>query len=424
MISLAVGITSSCSGLIAGALAGRNVHRTTLVAAGCMFWAITALLMGTVQSYLQLLIARAANGVGVGLVSPLLLSLIADATPTHRRGKAFGVFALTSSLGGTFGGVISTVVAGYGRISVGFNGLYVAGWRCCMIGLCALGILMGGAMLCFGAEPQSKAATSIRPSFQSHCEVAKIPTFQVIVAQGCFGNLPWAAWNFATLWLELNCFSNGLAAGIVAAYTIGQALGQPFGGLLGDWLAARFPDYGRPTVSIVSVGLGIPCVFAFFELLPIGGGAALWPALPYVGLAVAFGFVMSWTLAGTNAPIFAEIVPANKRTLVYGMDAAVEGSAGVIAQLPHICLQGSAHNPMLTSFFAAGMLQAFGAPIAGWMALHVFHYDVSTASANGSPTEASASDGGSHSRGDASCDPSDAHALVRWRVFCMMLHMH
>ena len=49
---------------------------------------------------------------------------------------------------------------------------------------------------------------------------------------------------------------------------------------------------------------------------------------------------MSWTLAGTNAPIFAEIVPASKRTLVYGMDAAIEGSAGVFAQLAaHTCLQ-------------------------------------------------------------------------------------
>eukprot|EP01051_Picozoa_sp_SAG22_P016388 SAG22_NODE_2306_length_2735_cov_3.036798_1_plen_44_part_10 len=37
---------------------------------------------------------------------------------------------------------------------------------------------------------------------------------------------------------------------------------------------------------------------------------------------------------------------------MYGMDAAVEGSAG-----------------------------AFGAPIAGWLALHVFHYNTAAAGA-------------------------------------------
>jgi hypothetical protein len=35
-----------------------------------------------------------------------------------------------------------------------------------------------------------------------------------------------------------------------------------------------------------------------------------------------FGFAMSWTLAGTNAPIYSEIVPVEQRTLVYGLDNA------------------------------------------------------------------------------------------------------
>ena len=55
-----------------------------------------------------------------------------------------------------------------------------------------------------------------------------------------------AAWNFSTLWLELNCFDNTQAATIVALYTVGQAIGQPFGGWLGDVWARRSPDYGRP----------------------------------------------------------------------------------------------------------------------------------------------------------------------------------
>ena len=57
LISLAVGVTSSCSGLIAGVLAGR-FRRTRLVGAGCLLWGTTALLMGLAQTFRQLLLAR------------------------------------------------------------------------------------------------------------------------------------------------------------------------------------------------------------------------------------------------------------------------------------------------------------------------------------------------------------------------------
>ena len=115
-------------------------------------------------------------------------------------------------------------------------------------------------------------------------------------------------------------------------------------------------------------------------LLPEGDGNELGAAaLSYVALAFSFGFAMSWTLAGTNAPIYAEIVPPAQRTLVYGMDAALEGSAG-----------------------------AFGAPIAGWMALHVFHYNTAAAGP------------GSGSGGDG-CDPANAHSLGRAVVWTMMV---
>ena len=41
---------------------------------------------------------------------------------------------------------------------------------------------------------------------------------------------------------------------------------------------------------MLSVGLGIPCVFAFFVLLPQGQEGELGAAVPYIALAFAFGF--------------------------------------------------------------------------------------------------------------------------------------
>jgi len=128
---------------------------------------------------------------------------------------------------------------------------------------------------------------------------------------------------------------------------------------------------------VLSVGLGIPCVFAFFVLLPQGQEGELGAAVPYIALAFAFGFAMSWTLAGTNAPIYSEIVPPAQRTLVFGMDAAFEGTAG-----------------------------SFGAPIAGWVAQHVFNYDTDAA-------DASSAGGG--------CDLANAHSLGRAVTWTMMV---
>ncbi len=325
MITLGVGISSNVSSLLPALCAGR-ISRTHMVAGSCFLWAITALLMGLAQTYDQLFYIRAANGIGVGVIFPLLFSLIADMNPETSRGTAFGIVCFTQSLGGTVGGWLSTVISGNGDIQLLPGHAAVAGWRVSCFGLCAVGTVLGSLMLLFGSDPtpdnSNEAQRQERPTLADHCDILKIPTFQVIVAQGCFGNLPWAAWNFATLWLELNCFSNTMAATIVAAYTIGQAVGQPFGGWLGDWSSVRSPNYGRPVLAIVSVSLGIPCVFGFFRFLPQGQGDLLSAAVPYIVVAFVFGFAMSWTLSGTNAPIYSEIVPQAKRTLVYGLDNA------------------------------------------------------------------------------------------------------
>jgi MFS family permease len=345
------------------------------------------------QSYEQLLCARIINGVGVGVVSPLLYSLVADLTVERDRGKAFGVLCLMQSLGGTIGSAVSTVLAGHRRIDVA--GWSIAGWRLSLFGLCVLGVVLSAGLFGLGEDPrQFKAsATGVqRPTFAEACAIFRMPTFRVIVAQGCFGNIPWAAWNFATMWLELNCFDNTITAAIVATYSVGQVVGQPLGGYIGDWADRKSRDHGRPLVAVASVAMGIPCVFVFYKLLPVGQGADTLPAIPYIGTALLFGLVMSWTLSGVNAPIYSEIVPPAHRTLVFGMDAAVEGSVG-----------------------------ALGAPIAGWMALHMFHYDTAQDGSLGSDSCQDGSLSVSDGSDSQQCDVANANALGQAIMWTMML---
>jgi sugar phosphate permease len=98
----------------------------------------------------------------------------------------------------------------------------------------------------------------------------RIPTFWVIVAQGCFGSTPWAAWGFSTLWLQLICFQSESAANIRAMFTVGNIFGTLFGGWLGDKASMLYPDHGRPWVAVVSVGAGVPLTYIMLYVLPQG----------------------------------------------------------------------------------------------------------------------------------------------------------
>ena len=132
MISLAVGISSNVASLLPALCTGR-ASRPTLVAGSCFLWAITAALMGLSQTYEELLYMRAANGVGVGVIFPLLFSLIADMNPEDSRGKAFGLLCLTQSLGGTIGGWLSTVISAQSHVQLLPGVPAVAAWLACLL---------------------------------------------------------------------------------------------------------------------------------------------------------------------------------------------------------------------------------------------------------------------------------------------------
>lgn len=94
----------------------------------------------------------------------------------------------------------------------------------------------------------------------------------------------------------------------------------------------------------------------------------------YCAVIVAFGVLTPWCGAGCNSPIFAEIVPATKRSLIYAFDRCFEGA-----------------------------LAACAAPVVGAIAERVFGYDTRRAEAN---------DGGG-------ADAGNARALGRSLVCCL-----
>lgn len=159
--------------------------------------------------------------------------------------------------------------------------------------------------------------------------VVRIPTFLIIVLQGIAGSIPWSALVFLTLYFQLLGMSDAQASFLVALFLAGTAFGGLLGGFVGDAAAKRFPMHGRIAVTQFSVGIGIPFACLVFKALPRSGGAG--NVVIYAIVLLAFALLKAWPAPACNNPMFAEIVPAKQRNLVYAFDRCFEGAIAACA---------------------------------------------------------------------------------------------
>nr|POE91021.1 hypothetical protein CFP56_05392 [Quercus suber] len=281
---------------IAAYLAVRH-NRAHVIAAGAFLWAAATFLVAFSSTFTQVAISRALNGIGLALVSPAIQSLVADSTDDNNRGTAFGWLQLTGNLGSIIGGLLSVLIA-----PITFMGI-----------------------------PDSNAKDrdlvksksfwlEVKDLVQEAKSVIKIPSFQIIVAQGVTGSFPWSALSFSAMWLELSGFSHEKTAFLIALFVMGSSFGGLFGGKMGDILSTRLPNSGRIILAQTSSASAIPLAAILLLALPNG------PSSGAVHGLVLFivGFCISWNAPATNNPIFAEIVPEKSRTSVYAMDRSFE----------------------------------------------------------------------------------------------------
>ncbi|XP_062196507.1 uncharacterized protein LOC133899532 [Phragmites australis] len=321
----ALGSLTLCRALVQAAsyplaaYASTRHDRARVVAVGAFLWAAATFLVAISGSFLQMAISRGLNGIGLALVVPAISSLVADYTDDHTRGAAFGWLQMTCNLGSILGGSFGVLLA-----PVTFLG--IAGWRLAFHAVAIVSVALGVLMWLFAADPHAKSKTAAsateeaRELLRDARRVLGVSTFQIIVAQGIAGSIPWSALNFSAMWLELVGFTHWETSVITGLYLFATALGALFGGLIGDPVSRRFPNTGRIALAQISSASALPL------------GAILLLALPNdpstgVAHAVAFfimGFAISWNASSTNNPIFAEIVPEKARTTVYALDKCFE----------------------------------------------------------------------------------------------------
>ncbi|XP_047328702.1 uncharacterized protein LOC124932140 [Impatiens glandulifera] len=313
-------VQSSCYPLAAYLSVRHN--RAHIIALGAFLWAAATFLVGFSTTFLQVAISRGLNGIGLALVIPAIQSLVADSTDETNRGAAFGWLQLTGNFGSVIGGISSILIA-----STSFMG--IAGWRIAFHLVGIISVIVGILVRLFADDPLYSNSKKIpSQSFLSELKdllkeaksVMRVPSFQIIVAQGVAGSFPWSALSFAPMWLELIGFSHQTVAILWSLFAVAGSIGGLFGGYMGDYLGQRFPNTGRILLSQISSFSAIPLAAILLLVLPYDSSTAFIHGF----VLVIMGLFISWNAPATNGPIFAEIVPERSRTSIYALDRSFE----------------------------------------------------------------------------------------------------
>lgn len=109
-VLLTAGLVSAGSGPILSRL-GRAERSWRVLAAALVGGSVAALAQARSPDYVALLVARGAMGAVQGGLSPLIVSVIALATPSDRRASVLNLTLFPSNLSFLFGGVVGSVIA-------------------------------------------------------------------------------------------------------------------------------------------------------------------------------------------------------------------------------------------------------------------------------------------------------------------------
>ena len=347
--------------------------RGTIIAVGCCIWATFTTLFACTNSLPLAISLCAVNGLGLALVIPSVQSLTADLNAREARGTAFGSLWLVISLGGMLGALYATNVGAY--MPMGIDG-----WRFVFVSVSVLRCVSSHShtkptdqtrtlshSLAHPLEHSLRSAVvgalnhlfvvddayleKLRRDKQQHdshdhCRslgkrmrdiasqvgsVMKIPTFSLIILQGVVGSVPYASLVFMTLWLQLLGMSDSSASIIVGLYLIGGGFGGLMGGWIGDRVASTYPNHGRILATQCSILIGVPFSLLIFKGMAFEGAPTTTIVALYATCIFLFAVLTAWPAPCCNNPIFAEIVPAHQRNLVYSFDRCFEGAVAAFA---------------------------------------------------------------------------------------------
>jgi len=277
-------------GLPLGLLADRT-NRRALITAGITVWSAATFACGLASGFPGLFLARIGVGAGEATLSPAGASMIADYFPVKERPKAYGVYAVGTSIGSGMAfllGAAAIDLAGHLRLVE--PGLFArfATWKIVFMLIGLPGLLVGAIFALTVKEPVRRGEA--KPARVSVAPLLALLSSEALVYAGVIAG---AVLNTTAIYALVAWFPTFLIREHgMSASEIGRLLGTfgvPCGILscLGSgWLAAWLEKRGRADASIL-VALGGVAWFTVSGVVATVVGSSLQAVIFYCVLSLA-----------------------------------------------------------------------------------------------------------------------------------------
>jgi len=247
-----------------------RVSRKLIIVIGVTCWSIATLLGGFASSFLFLLFARAAVGLGEAAYAPAAQSMISGAFPNEQRARAQAIFATGMLLGGVGGQALGGIVGPH------------YGWQYALFIVAVIGLVPGLAVLTLDDPPRGPRSEVVPIP-----RLLGVPAFVAMIAGGTcitFSSVSLLFWgvDFAVTYKDFSLRQASILLSLIAL--IASVCGVLFGGYVADFLQKRFA-YGRLIAIAAAFLMAAPFLFLAIQ------SDEQWIVL--AGLAIA-GFFMSW----------------------------------------------------------------------------------------------------------------------------------
>lgn len=300
---------------IGGFVADRLGRRVVIV--GSLFvWSVVTWWTGQVQTYEQLLAARALMGISEAFYIPAALALISDYHFGSTRSLAVGLHQMGIYIGVILGG-FSGYVADDPRL----------GWRSAFIACGLIGIVYAIPLFfTLRDAPRSDQAIE-KPTLRSSIlDLLGNPSFILLVLYFTLPALAgWVVrdWMPSILKQEFGIGQGKAGVSATLFWQVAAIIGAIIGGFLADiWM--RRTQRGRIYVSAIGMSLIVPAMFGV-GFSPLTG--QLWVAIVFL---ILFG--LGWGFFDcNNMPILCQITRPELRATGYGLMNLVSISCGGLA---------------------------------------------------------------------------------------------